>query len=88
MPEKSGLPSAVRGVGASMRTLPCASRGTLGSGYFGHCAPTEMEQAATMHTTPETMLFSLNVSPLASQDLLASYANTTHRPAGVDSGVR
>ena len=39
-------------------------------GCLGHCAPTEMEQATTIPTTPETMLFSLNVSPLASQDRL------------------
>src|SRR4030095_1616469 len=31
VPEKSGLPSAVRGVGAVMITLPCASRGTPAS---------------------------------------------------------
>src|SRR5215469_386446 len=37
-PERSGFPSAVRGVGASPRTLPLASRGTFGSGTAGHCA--------------------------------------------------
>ena len=31
LPERSGLPSAVRGGGASMRTRPCASRGTPSS---------------------------------------------------------
>src|SRR4030095_4875056 len=36
VPEKSGLPSAVRGVGAVMITLPCASRGTPASWYLGH----------------------------------------------------
>ena len=30
LPDRSGLPSAVRGAGASIRTRPCASRGTLG----------------------------------------------------------
>src|SRR6516165_1968183 len=37
-PEKSGFPSAVRGVGASPRSLPLESRGTFGSGTVGHCA--------------------------------------------------
>ena len=83
-PEKSGLPSAVRGVGASMRTVPFASRGTLGSGCFGHWALTEMEQAAMMPTIPETILFSLNVSPLARPGTARAYANTTPGPAGVD----
>src|SRR5215472_2524051 len=40
IPEKSGLPSAVRGTGASARTPPLESRGTLGSVIFGHCAAT------------------------------------------------
>src|SRR5688572_2155678 len=44
-PEKSILPSAVRGGGASARTRPCASRGTDGSTTFGHCAPSDTEQA-------------------------------------------
>src|SRR5579872_4568246 len=37
-PEKSGFPSAVRGIGASPRTLPLASRGTFASRTVGHCA--------------------------------------------------
>src|SRR5678815_5022871 len=39
-PEKSGLPSAVRGAGALMFTLPAAVLGTPVDGYFNHCAPT------------------------------------------------
>src|SRR5581483_2058223 len=37
-PEKSGFPSAVRGVGASPRTLPLGSRGTFASRTVAHCA--------------------------------------------------
>ena len=65
-PEKSGLPSAVRGVGAVMITLPCASRGTPAPGNFGHCAPTETEQAAMMARAPmmpESAVFTLKLSP-------------------------
>ena len=36
IPEKSGLPSARRGVGADMFTLPSAFRGTPAVGYFNH----------------------------------------------------
>jgi hypothetical protein len=91
-PEKSGFPSAVRGVGASISTLPWASRGSPASGYFGHCAAIEAEQATMMATAPmnaESALFTLEIS----SDLLrfrradpcigeqqgrpGSYANTT-----------
>ena len=41
MPEKSTLPSAVRGAGASRFGVPSALRGTPGVGYEGHCAPIE-----------------------------------------------
>ena len=58
IPERSGLPSAVRGAGASQFTFPCASRGTLADGYFGHCAATDTEHAATTtQTTLETAAF-------------------------------
>src|SRR6516164_7932278 len=50
-PEKSGFPSAVRGVGASPRTLPLESRGTLESGTVGHCAAMGREPNVT---TPDT----------------------------------
>ena len=36
MPEKSGLPSARRGAGADMFTLPSALRGTPAVGYLNH----------------------------------------------------
>src|SRR5688572_30397637 len=46
-PEKSGLPSAVRGVGAFRLTSPVAVRGTVGSGWFGHCANSDDDSATT-----------------------------------------
>src|SRR6185369_13504999 len=45
LPERSGLPFAVRGGRASSCTRPCASRGTPGAAYFGHCASNVMEHA-------------------------------------------
>src|SRR5262245_27010497 len=48
MPERSGLPEAVRGVGASKRTLPSALRGSLGSGTGAHCAEALAVQASAM----------------------------------------
>jgi hypothetical protein len=38
MPEKSGLPSAVRGAGAFMSGLPSRVLGTPAVGYVTHCA--------------------------------------------------
>src|ERR1700704_736117 len=37
-PERSGLPSTVRGAGAVRFGLPFAARGIPGVGYFSHCA--------------------------------------------------
>jgi hypothetical protein len=65
VPEKSGLPSAVRGVGASMSALPLSSRGIPASGYFGHCAVIDAEQATMMAIAPmnaESALFTLKLS--------------------------
>src|SRR5262249_27842984 len=47
MPDKSGLPSGVRGVGASMLILPWASRGTVESGMTGHWAEIATDAATT-----------------------------------------
>jgi hypothetical protein len=52
IPEKSTLPSAVRGVGASRIGLPSAIRGTPGVGYDGHCAPSEGDTATAIAITP------------------------------------
>ena len=52
IPEKSTLPSAVRGVGASRFGLPSAARGTPGVGYEGHCAPSVDVTAMRMANTP------------------------------------
>src|SRR5437868_8362412 len=39
IPEKSGLPSRVRGVGAVRPGFPSAPIGTSAVGYLNHCAP-------------------------------------------------
>jgi hypothetical protein len=51
MPDRSGLPSGVRGVGASKFTSPFASRGTVESGIIGHWAGTDAVAAATAAMT-------------------------------------
>jgi hypothetical protein len=69
-PEKSGLPSVVRGVGASMRTFPSASRGAFASGNTGHCAARETEQAIT---TTIIITFSVHFT------IAASFTKSTPR---------
>jgi hypothetical protein len=54
MPEKSALPSAVRGVGAVRFGFPSGVRGTPGVGYDDHCATTG--DAAATHTAITTAL--------------------------------
>src|SRR5579859_2131709 len=44
-PDKSGLPSGVRGAGAVRFGLPSAVRGMPGVGYFNHCAFTGVVSA-------------------------------------------
>jgi hypothetical protein len=56
IPDRSGLPSALRGVGASITILPCASRGTPGVGNFGHCALTVINQSSTNTTVAGNLM--------------------------------
>ena len=44
-PDRSGLPSTVRGAGAVVFTLPSGVLGTPGGEYFGHCASTADDKA-------------------------------------------
>src|SRR6185503_7053379 len=48
MPERSTLPSAVRGAGAPRSGLPSAARGIFASRYVGHCAPIDTDSAVTI----------------------------------------
>src|SRR5262245_60439585 len=50
-PERSGLPSAVRGVGAVRLALPSAVRGVPGGTKFSHCACRVVE--STTHTATD-----------------------------------
>src|SRR5262245_28167797 len=52
MPEKSTLPSAVRGVAASRTGLPSDVRGIPGVGYAGHWAPSDGDTATATAITP------------------------------------
>src|SRR5262249_17527816 len=49
-PDRSGLPSAVRGTLASITTRPSASRGTPDCLNFGHCAKSELENKISAAT--------------------------------------
>src|SRR5581483_5818686 len=49
-PERSGLPSDVRGGGAFRSGLPSGVRGTPAMGYVGHCARARGEAATTTRT--------------------------------------
>src|SRR5713226_903059 len=51
IPEKSGLPSGVRGAGADGSTLPSAFRGTPAVGYFNHWALSADVHVSTNATT-------------------------------------
>src|SRR5262245_46799481 len=53
MPEKSGLPSAVRGAGADMSTLPSTLRGAPGCGWLIHWAANGVEASAAASMTKE-----------------------------------
>src|SRR5262245_47137729 len=55
IPEKSGLPSAVRGAGALRFGLPSDPFGTPGWGRNGHCADSDDERAATMAADTTTV---------------------------------
>src|SRR5262245_35385051 len=48
MPDRSGLPSAVRGAGALRFGLPSAVRGMPGVGYFSHWAASGVLSADKM----------------------------------------
>src|SRR6185369_1753847 len=55
IPEKSILPSGVRGAGPSRTGLPSAVRGTPGVGYDGHCASRTGDSATTIAITPAVL---------------------------------
>src|SRR5688572_27943690 len=55
-PERSGVPAAVFGGGASIRTLPSASRGSLGSVTGAHCAEAPAVQASATRVDSATRM--------------------------------
>src|SRR5947209_12758086 len=55
MPERSGLPSEVRGVGAVRSGRPLLAFGTPAVGYFSHCAETVPVSADSMMAMPVTI---------------------------------
>src|SRR6185295_16482544 len=71
-PEKSGWPSAVFGAGAVRLNFPSAVLGTLGVGYFSHCAPAvplTARTATSANIARSTEVFALHVFALRIIDL-------------------
>src|SRR5262245_19864658 len=56
MPERSGLPSGVRGTGAVKSGFPSGVRGTPAVGYFNHCADAAPDTAHTRAMLTMTIL--------------------------------
>src|SRR6185295_17789222 len=82
-PEKSGWPSAVFGAGAVRLNFPSAVLGTLGVGYFSHCAPAvplTARRPAIANITERTFIDS---PPLRLRQLPARrvHVHDRHRPA-------
>src|SRR5262249_35173632 len=50
-PDRSGLPSNVRGAGAERSTAPLFVRGTFAVGYLTHCAPSGRAVTRQIETT-------------------------------------
>src|SRR5690349_13341254 len=59
-PERSGLPSAVRGAAAFASSFPSAPIGTPVAVYLGHCAATVVDAATT---SPATASFAMDRNP-------------------------
>ena len=65
-PDKSGLPSGVRGVGAARFGLPSSLRGMPGVGCFNHCAPSGVVNADK--STAKAIVFISCLLRIANQD--------------------
>src|SRR6185295_19197034 len=65
IPERSGLPSANRGVGAVMFTLPSAFRGTPALGYLIHWAAREVDTRSVPRMTNAARRRRINGSGIA-----------------------
>jgi hypothetical protein len=64
IPEKSGLPFAMRGAGADESTMPSAFRGMPAVGYVNHWAAVGVDMHVRPNATP-TISADLNVSLIA-----------------------
>ena len=74
IPEKSGLPSAIRGGGADMFTLPSAVCGTPAVGYFNHCADKCVDETCAISVTKATAMNGLQ------RRLILDIARMIHQP--------
>src|SRR5262245_57134173 len=76
-PERSGLPSGVRGAGAARFTLPSGVRGKLAVGWFNHCAEagalsaTMMRAIAGAFITGECQRATMVACPLKTESIAA-----------------
>ena len=71
MPDRSGLPSGVRGAGPSRTGLP-SFRGTSGVGYDGHWAPSDGATATQIASTPTAVIHRVIHEPPAESLFLDS----------------
>jgi hypothetical protein len=55
LPDKSGLPSAVRGARAVKSGLPSGVLGTAAVRYGGHCAESDADMAALIAIDPTAL---------------------------------
>ena len=81
-PDKSGLPFAIRGVGADRSTFPSVVRGAPGVASFSHCAATGTDTGAMatdhVHSAPLPVLERLrhvDDYPIAANTAIFSLVN-------------
>ena len=76
-PDRSGLPSAVRGVAAVRSGLPSGVRGVPGIGKFNHCADVAVERRANRTRNNRTLAF----RPRMSSPFGPADTDRNHNPA-------
>jgi hypothetical protein len=85
IPERSGVPSGVRGAGAAMSTLPSRSLGTPAVGYDGHCAVTGMVSSKTKRRSPVFRQLCIGISPGRNAECIRGGSQEKGRENGKDT---
>src|SRR5262245_25308255 len=81
MPDRSGLPSSVRGAAASMFTRPSAARGVEADLVDGHCARSVAGSNEATQTSQRA------VAPVVTMPGAMCYRLLTGAPGGAASGT-